>query len=88
MVQVKEKKSSLDIFVVHRWSDTTNTSTEFGGDSSSIKSARASLTRLLGGKTSYTNGRHNNPGSALENLHSQHISRMSDLEDNRKNFDG
>lgn len=89
-LEVKDFPSSISlvIFAAHRWSDTTNTSTEFGGESTSIKSARASLSRLLGNKTSHTNGRHNNSGSALENLHNQQMSRMGDLEGNRKNFDG
>lgn len=67
-----------------RWSDAGhNSESSFGTESSNIKSARSSLSRLLGGKMSQTNGRHSVSGSARDTQ----PSHMSDLDGGRKSFD-
>lgn len=60
-----------------------NSESSFGADSSDIKSARTSLSRLLGIKVSQTNGRHSGSGSTRETQ----APHMSDLAGGKKNFD-
>lgn len=76
--------ANSDVYTTHRWGDTAHTSEpSFGTESSSIKSARASLSRLLSGKTSHTNGRYGSSGSALDTQ----TSHMNNLDNGKKNSD-